>query len=347
MSSGAELLWVGGYSAEMDGTATGIRVLRRLAEGRLDDLGVAAPSTSPSFLARSGETLYAAGESGASVSAFAVAGSRLDPLGIRDAAGPAPCSLAVIDDLLITASYGDGAVGVHRLDSRRVPGPVVQVIPGQRVSGGVAPGPREAQDGPHAHDVLSYDRGTVLTTDLGTDSVHVLARRADGLTRVATVAVPAGSGPRDLWRHPSGAVWVLAELSCELIVLVPADGTFTVVGRVPLPGAAAGDHAAGIAVDALGRFAYIGLRGSNRVSVLRVPRSDDAHAAAPAAVASVASGGDGPRHLVVAAGVLYVANQLSNGVASFRLRDDGIPELLCSTAVPSPTFLLPGGLDEG
>jgi len=144
-----------------------------------------------------------------------------------------------------------------------------------------------------------------------------------------------GTGPRDLLLRPSGDVWVLGELSCQMIVLRPQGDSYAIVATVPLPGAQDGDHASAIAVNSAGTHVYIGLRGSNRISVLTV---DVVSELSP--MTSLPCGGDWPRHLAIAGEHLYVANQRSSTVSSFAIGDDGTLTASGSVAVPSPTYLL-------
>jgi 6-phosphogluconolactonase len=328
-ASDTSTIWVGGYTPEMEGVGRGIAALRRTGS-IVEYLGVLAETPSPSFLTRSGDVLYAAGESGPSVSAFRITPTALEPLGTQAAAGTFPCSLSIVDSFLIEACYGDGTVGVHLLDGDGIPGPVIQSL------GDTGAGPHPAQDGAHAHDALRVDDTTVLTTDLGTDRVHIHTLGAEGLIRTGSLALPPGTGPRDLVLHPSGIVWMLGELSGEIFVLKREGDSFVVDGRVALPGAESGDHSAAIATSSDGRFVYVGHRGSNTVSVVSV----DNTGTELTPVASVGCGGDWPRHLTVDGDYLHVANQRSSTVATFAIGADGVPELLGSIAVPSPTYLL-------
>jgi 6-phosphogluconolactonase len=329
----ASRIWVGGYTSDQNGMAEGIVRLGVAADGLLENHGVVVATDSPSYLTRSGDMIYAAGEGGQSVSAFRIHGDELLFSGTRDAAGELPCSLAVLGEraVLVAACYGDGTVDVHPLAAD---GTILKTSQSLRAEGR---GPRPEQNRAHAHDCLPVDESTVLTADLGTDEVQVHSFDGELLTRIAAVALPAGSGPRDLVLHPSGRVWVLAELSCEVFVLRrDSDFEFTVESRVALPGAQAGDHASALSLSADGRFAYVGLRGSDQVAVLAV----GANGAALTAVTSVDCGGGWPRHLVVDGPYLRVANQLTNSVATFRIGEDGIPVPASSLPVPSPTYLL-------
>lgn len=341
-------IWVGGYTSDMDGTAEGIGRIERSADGTLTYLGVAAVTASPSFLTELDGVIYAAGESGPTVSAFravppsgTIGAPALDPLGAQPTADDYPCSVRVLPSshpsgqaLLIAACYGGGGLGVHRIGDDGAIAPLEQTLWSE------GSGPHPAQEKPHAHDILQVDDTTVLTSDLGADRVWAHELRADAaepLIRIAATVLPAGSGPRDLLRHPLGAIFVLAELSCEILVLVREGAGFVVASRTPLPGATAGDQAAALALSADGRLLYAGVRGSNRIAVLAV--ADDGASLQP--VTSVDCGGDWPRHLVLDDNYLHVANQQSGSVATFRIGADGVPALLGSIAVPTPTYLLP------
>jgi 6-phosphogluconolactonase (cycloisomerase 2 family) len=178
--------------------------------------------------------------------------------------------------------------------------------------------------------------GRVLTLDLGADRLHVHERGTGGShTRVDSLALPAGTGPRDLHALPSGELALLGEWSCEVLVLDPAGREFEIMQILTLPGATPGqDQAAALGVSVDGRFLYAGIRGADRIAVIAL--DDDGLRA----VDSVPSGGRWPRHLLVDGELLHVANQLSNVIATFRIGADGIPVPLATTATPSPTCVI-------
>lgn len=318
--------FVGAYSADMDGEATGIATLASRPDGSLENLGLAASAESPAFLATDGETLYAAAEGRDSVLAFDRDGLSLTLRGEAPAGGASPCHLGLYDSRVVTSCYADGVVGVLAAD----PFALVQALEGEGA------GPHEAQDGPHAHSTFRLEDDIVLSADLGADRIHVHRFRDGRLHRESSLELPAGTGPRDIRRHSSGRLLVLGELSLEVLV-IEWDGTeLGIVSATALPGAKAGDHAAEVSLSTDERFAYVGLRGSNLISVLSVEPD-----ASLAPLGSVSCGGDWPRHHVVDGDVLHVANQRSSTVASFRIGSDGMPELIAEpTAVASPTLLL-------
>lgn len=311
-------MWlVGAYTADMDGSAAGILALRSRSDGSLEVDRLVADATSPSYLAASDEALYAVSEGTGELVAFS---RSFEPLGRASAGGEAPCHIGLYGSTVIVSNYVSGTLGVLGA------GPLTL----DQVVDGAGAGPHAVQDGPHAHSTLQLADGRILSADLGADRLHVHTLDDGVLTRVASVELAAGTGPRDILQRADGSILVLAELSLEVLVLSPA---LEVVATVGIPGATAGDHAAGLTVH--GDRVYTALRGSNRIGILEVVDGS------LVGVDSVSSEGDWPRHHAIDGDVLHVANQLSSTVASFRLDARGIPRLIAPpTAVPSPTFLL-------
>lgn len=310
--------WIGTYDPSVqNGTGRGIYRAESNPDGTLGEPELLHELPSPSYLLADGDRVVAALEGLGQLAA------------IRDGAvktrvgagGTFPCHLSVLADRVVVANYGDGAVAVVG-DG----GP-------EQVLAGHGSGPHPAQDGPHAHASLLVDASTALTTDLGADLVHVHAVRGTVLERTASVALPAGTGPRDLALHPSGAILVLGELDGSLHALRRAGEQLAVEASASLPGFAAGSHAAAIAMRS--DLIYAGVRGANRIAVLRLSQGG------LVPVTDVDCGGDWPRHLVLDGDLLHVANQRSHGIASLRIGADGVPVLIGEpTGVPSPAFLL-------
>ena len=322
---------VGGYSTTMGGDALGIGLLRWHHDGAGLEVLDTTPTSSPSFLAAVLEGLLYATDEAGRIEAFRP-GPRLtlQPLGGQPTSGGFPCHVSVTRDRLFVSNYLDGSIDVFSLTVDGRVDLLIQTLPSE------GSGPNPVQQGPHAHSTLL--RGsTLLSADLGADRVHVHALMHGQLVRTASVALPPGTGPRDLIAL-GGRTILLGELDGGLFAL-DERGRITATGSVSNDWLE-GDHAAGFAIDTAGRFGYTGLRGSNRIAVFR--------AADLSPVATVSSGGEWPRHLCVinardTGDVLLVANQLSSTVAAFGLDPNtGIPFPLGSPAnVASPTFLLP------
>ncbi|MET4780055.1 beta-propeller fold lactonase family protein [Glaciihabitans sp. UYNi722] len=323
-----KLFWVGGYTATMDAEATGIGVARARADGSFEFVQTAVETSSPSFLADGvvDGIVYAVDEGNRRVEAFRREGLQLLHQGGHAVSGTSPCHLSVAPDWLYVSNYGDGSVDVFPLAAAGEIGPLAQSLQG------VGRGPHNTQDGPHAHSTLVTGEKTVLSADLGADRVYVHRQTDTGLERIGFGEFPAGTGPRDLLAVED-RIYLLGELDGTLFSLDAHAGI--VAHGSSIADWVDGDHAAALAIDASGRFLYTGLRGSNRVAVAR---ADDL-----SPLASVPTGGDWPRHLWVSGDILYVANQLSSTVTSFRIDPTtGIPQLIgVPERVPSPTYILP------
>jgi 6-phosphogluconolactonase (cycloisomerase 2 family) len=302
---------VGAYGPEMDGTAVGITRLRSRADGSLEPVeGYLIEAPSPAFLARANGKLYAALEGEGMV---LVDGKQYSSGGVW------PCHIGVYGDDVVVANYFEGNLGL-------LSGQVVEPEPGS--------GPFPRQSGPRAHSTAQLAPGVIAKADLGADRIDILSLADGVLAPVSSVPLPSGTGPRDLLVS-SGVLYILGEYGLGVTIAEWVDGALEILGEVRLPGGLAGDAAAALALG--GGYLYAGLRGSNQVAVLSVA----ADGRALEGVTSVSSAGNWPRHLVFDDGVVHVANQLSNDVASFSVGVDGIPSLIADpTFVASPTYLL-------
>jgi len=311
---------VGAYTADMDGAARGIENLNSRPDGSLQPAGLAVTADSPSFVLTDADSVYAVAEGAGELVAFSRgSGNELVERGRASAGGEAPCHVGVYGDVVIVSNYVSGTLGVLTVD----PLELVQVLDAE---GG---GPHEVQDGPHAHSTVQLVDGSIVSADLGADRLHVHSLQGTSLTRIRSVELRPGTGPRDVRQLASTRVLVLGELSNEVLLL---DASLRVLATTTIPGAQPGDHAAGISV--WGDFVYVTLRGSNRIGVLCVDGDE------LVSVTDVSSEGDGPRHHVIDGDVLHVANQLSSTVASFRIDEAGIPRIIAKpTPVFSPTYL--------
>ena len=323
---------VGTYTVDMDGAADGIETLSSRPDGSLQSVGLAVTADSPSFVRASAVAVYAVSEATGELVAYVRGpGTELVETSRASSGGEAPCHIGVYGSVAIVSNYVSGTLGVLTLD----PLELVQVLDAE------GSGPHEAQDGPHAHSTVRLASGLIVSADLGADRLHVHSfdehsldeRSLDGdspvLTRISSVELPAGTGPRDVRQLASNRILVLGELSSELLLL---DESLDVLATTRIPGSQPGDHAAGISV--WGDLVYVTLRGSNRIGVLRIDGDE------LVAVADVSSEGDWPRHHVIDGDVLHVANQLSSTVASFGIDEAGIPRIIAKPIpVFSPTYL--------
>jgi 6-phosphogluconolactonase len=326
-----EFVFLGCYTGESGGEGDGIALLRRdLATGVLTRLGVAAPTPSPSFLTQHPTlpVLYAVNElDTGTVSAFSVAGDgALTVLAVQETGGRHPCHLAVTADgrYLLTANYSSGNVSVHPLDPEGAPGERTDLLDLDAGS----PGPdAERQAGPHAHLVASDPNGpAVLIADLGSDRVwrarlDPLGGRLTQLT--AAVRTPPGTGPRHLLRAADGALLLVGELTATLSWYRPdPTGGLELAGSVASSTTEEPVHPSELVAGRDGRFVYVANRGPDTVSAFAWD-GDKA-----TLIAEVPTGGTWPRHMALLADHLYVANERSHSVTTFRVDPDtGVPSL--------------------
>lgn len=340
-------LWVGSYTADMDGSGQGITALRRSAEGGYEPLGPATPVASPSFLARhpSQPVLYAASESTGSVHALAVDdGGVLTALGQPGSASALVCHVAVDPegDFLVACCWGDGAVLLFELEP--------DGSLGRRHAAPDSGDPYGQDRQSRAHSCLMLGDGRFITAEMGHDLVRFWRFTGEhGLESHGAVKLPHGSGPRHFARSSDGRVYVNTEYTAEIAVLAPdarAQGLVAetepwleLLGMFPVSaaGVQAGDAAAEICLDRSERYLFVGVRGSNRVC--RLELNEDGN---PEPSGEFSCGGDWPRHHCIDADRLVVALQRSDALAVFTLDADGNPTgppRLLPTG--SPTCLLP------
>ncbi|WP_284977060.1 beta-propeller fold lactonase family protein [Arthrobacter sp. efr-133-TYG-104] len=322
------LIWTGSYTADRNANGKGIAALSVDDNGQLTNMGLAVAADSPSFLAvhPSLPVVYAVAEDAGTVRAYRRTGrTELEAFGESWPAGEATCHVAVDPHgrFIVATCWGDGQVVLYELDHD---GAITsRTSATAAVDPHTAASPEEPRPS-RAHSSLMLPDGRVMTTDLGHDLVRVWKYEpGTGLVPDHQVVLPMGSGPRHMARHQSGTVFVDTEYSVEVAALgMQPDGTYELNAMVPASTTGASDDDAGaeIALSPDGRFAYVGVRGSNRICVLQV--SGDGAALEP--VGEVPCGGEWPRHHLVREGWLYVANEGSDDVVAFTLDPEtGLP----------------------
>jgi 6-phosphogluconolactonase (cycloisomerase 2 family) len=336
------LIWTGSYTADSGGHGAGIGAVTVNADGTLTWRGTAAKADSPSFVAmhRKLPMVYAVGENAKTVQTYRRRGEfGLEAVGEPWAAGEAACHVTVDPQgkFLVVACWGDGQVLLFELTDD---GGIARRLPAAPSSD-----PHRGDRPSRAHASLVLADGRIMTTDLGHDLLRVWNYvHGTGLVLDHEVVLPKDSGPRHLVQHSDGTVFVVTEYSIEVFAAraASASGKFELVGQAPatFDGAKDGDSAAEIALSPDGRFAYVGVRGSNRISVLEVDSSTEGSLLRP--LGDFTSGGDWPRHHLVRGEWLHVAHERSHDITTFRLNDQtGLPERpLQRLVVGSPTALI-------
>ncbi|SEB80233.1 6-phosphogluconolactonase, cycloisomerase 2 family [Paramicrobacterium humi] len=346
--------WVGTYTADGDGTATGILSARR------EDAGTLRPSFAHSANSASWVTVhpslglvYATEEFTGRLLVLRPDGTRLDELGTLTLdAGACHLSVAPDGSAVIAACYGSGEVFwvPLRADGRFAGGATRAPMPTDPYgySGADDTGiatfatPSGEKREPHAHQSRWLPNGLVLTTDLGFDLVRVWRPTAAGLAHVQDVSLPYGVGPRHTVWHESGHVYLITEYSSEVFTLrFDETGALRVIAaiRATADSLEDGDTGAEIAIGARRDRVYVGIRGSNRISTLDV-RGDGSELRA---ISDVDCGGNWPRHHLPDGEFLHVCNQRSGTISTLRLDErTGTPAGVVGTVeTGTPTCLAP------
>lgn len=267
--------------------------------GRLELLNITEGVVNPSYLAVRGNILCCANEleeaggvPGSTVSAYAVEGTHLRPLGRRQAAGPLACHAAFSPDgrHVLAASY-NGGVCVLPL------GETLEDMSCSLRFQGSGPDP-DRQEGSHPHQILLHPDGEqVYVCDLGSDRIRRFRAdwRRGWLTPDGELRARPGQGPRHGAFDASGRrLYVLTELSGEIDVFDAETGTLLqVLSAMPedLHGPAMG---AAVRMHPSGRFLYASLRGPGLLAVF--PVRPDGSLANPA---FYPSGGKTPRDFCI------------------------------------------------
>ena len=321
------VVYVSGYATTIG------RYMLDATTGALTSVGTTTATGSPSFLAvdPARRHLYAVDEANSKVEAFAIdaASGALTHLG-SDAAsggsGPAHLSVDGSGKWVLVANYGSGDVGILPIAGDGSLGPATSL-----------------HAGANAHEVV-LDGGNrfAWVPCLGSNYVAQYSFDAAAGTLTAqtpaTVATPAGSGPRHLALHPTRAFAYLIEESDSMVdaLGVDAGGKLTLLQRqsTRAAGATGTNTGAEVQVHPSGNFVYVSNRGDDDLGVFAVGSDGTL-----TPVAHTKTGGQTPRHFSLdpAGRWLLVANQASGDVRVFAI--DAAAGTLTPAGAPVPATM--------
>ncbi|MGE9808440.1 lactonase family protein [Janibacter sp. G1551] len=324
------LLWVGGYTPEMGGTAPGLTawvIPSDVGPSRPPRRVAVVPGDSPSYVVAAEGLVVAAHETTPGRVSATRPGSK-EPLSVTvDAGGEGPAHVAVAGGHAVLAHYAGGSVTAVELSGDGRLGEVT----GSVTFSGSGPHP-DRQRSPHPHQIVvdpdGVDGPELLVADLGTDRIHRLRLEPDGgLTDLgAPIVLPAGAGPRHLVRTDDLIV-VVCELSTSLwVARRDADGTWHETDRrctlaKPVEPGWTSDTEVGnlpAALRLVGDTLLVTNRGADTVALFALDRSSGTvHCEG-----DFPSGGTWPRDLLVDGDLVWVANERSDGVVALRWRSD-------------------------
>lgn len=293
------------------------------SSGKLADMGLAAETSNPSFLAVSPNArfLYAANEETAGrITAFSLgANGVLKLLNSVSSKGAGPCHVTLdhTGKWLFAANYNSGSVAAFPVHDDGSLGEAAAFV--QHSGSSVNP---QRQTEPHAHSVnISPDNRFLLVTDLGLD--QILTYRLD-LTpsQPAFVKVAPGSGPRHMAFAPGGRFGYAVNEMLSTITVFQYDaetGSLKEIQTIStLPAGFTGANGtAEIVVHSSGKFLYASNRGHDSIAIFRV----DAAKGILTSSGWVSAGGGTPRNFAVdpIGKFLLVANQDSGNIVEFRI----------------------------
>jgi 6-phosphogluconolactonase len=318
------LMFAGTYSRR---PSKGIYAWRFDSKGALKDLGLAAETSNPSFLALSPRGyLYSVNEDAhGAVSAFAFdrASGKLRFLNTVSSKGDSPChvSLDRTGRWLFTANYNSGSVAAFPVKADGSLGEAAAFVEhhGSSVD-------KERQTGPHAHMALvSEDNRLLFVPDLGLDQVMVY--RIDAQKGTLAANSPAywktapGFGPRHMtFGKDLRFAYVLGELAASVCVFgydAKTGGAEPIQTISMLPADFTGPKSgAEVAVHPNGQFLYASNRGHDSIAIFRIDPTGKL-----TAVDRVPARAKTPRNFAIdpSGEFLLAAGQDSNAVAVFRI----------------------------
>src|SRR3984957_3535908 len=328
-------MYVGTYTAE-GSTSKGIYVYRfDPAGGGLTALGLAAPTTNPSFLAvhPNHRFLYAVneignykGEKSGGVSAYAIdaATGKLNLINEVASKGADPCYITVdkTGKYVLVANYTSGSVAAFPIRDDGGLGEASAFV--QHTGHGTNP---ERQEGPHAHSIdLSPDNRFAIVDDLGLD--ETLVYRFDSASGSLTANDPPfahaapGAGPRHFALHPNGNFgYVIDEMGSTVSVFSfdAAGGVLRplqTISTIPKNFAGQNDDAE-IQVHSSGKFLYASNRGHDSIAAFAIDQSKGTLTL----IEYVPTKGQSPRNFEIdpTGTLLFAANEKSDNIVIFRI----------------------------
>lgn len=304
---------IGGYTAEMGGSASGLTLADGARTGTGDvQFSVSSPVelTSPSYLIKhpTEPWLYAVSESTpGKVSALSYDSDEAHLINTVASGGDGGCHLCFdhSGEYVVVAHYTSGSIASFRIEDN---GALSERI-GLLQFSGSGPDP-DRQDGAHAHQVVSVGE-SILVPDLGTDAIHLISIDDDGELTPAgeSIRLPAGSGPRHLVLSGRHLV-VACELSAKLWVSA-LDATVGTEGTtVPTSTVQTSERIYPSGIGVLGDHIVVANRGADTVSAFTL----DAYGT-PHPLIETDCGGSWPRDLVISDDQVWVVNQSSDNIA--------------------------------
>ncbi|WP_232734743.1 lactonase family protein [Polaribacter sp. ALD11] len=339
------IFYVGTYTKK---DSKGIYKFRLSKEGKLQNLGLAAAITNPSFLAKSkdGKTLFAVEETNENntgfISSYEVRKDTLKFLSKQETGGAHPCFVAVNkDNYLLTANYTGGNIGLLKADKKG------NIAPLSFVQQHIGKGITDRQKTPHAHSAWFHPtKDEVISVDLGTNELWFstldTTKKELVFTDQKKLKMAEGAGPRHLTFHPNNKwFYVLNELNNTVSLVKEKNDTYFVETSIAtVPENFTGiSSAADIHISKDGKFLYTSNRGHDTIAIFKL--NSENGTLTTVGYQSVL--GKNPRNFSLSPdeAFLLVANQDTDNIISFK-RDATTGKLtfVAEVAAPMPVCIL-------
>lgn len=339
------VFYVGTYTKK---DSKGIYKYALSKEGKLQNLGLVAAITNPSFLAKSKDekTLFAVEETNENgtgfISSYEIKKDTLKFLNKQKTGGAHPCFVAVNkDNYLLTANYTGGNIGVLKADKKG------NIAPLSFVQQHIGKGTTANQKTPHAHSAWFHPtKDEIISADLGTNELWFSTLNTTKNELVFTaqkkLKMAEGAGPRHLTFHPNTKwIYVLNELNNTVSLVKEKNDTYFVEASIStLPNDfKATSSAADIHISKDGKFLYTSNRGHDSIAIFEVNSENGALTA----VGYQSVLGKNPRNFSLSPDetFLLVANQDTDNIISFK-RDAATGKLtfVAEVSAPMPVCIL-------
>jgi len=192
----------------------------------------------------------------------------IDIKGVR---GKLPCHLCAVDNLVFTANYSDGSLGIMETDRAGNISPIYRAI------SHFGKGPnKDRQEAAHIHFVSMTPDGKYLALcDLGLDGVFLYpyTKEAGLAANAKIIGCPPGSGPRHLVFSADGKyMYVLTELASTVLAFGYSDGKAEFLQEISClpPGNARESAAAAIHISPDGKQLVASNRGADCLAVFDI-----------------------------------------------------------------------------
>ncbi len=336
--------YVGTYTK---GESEGIYKYLLNEDGSLQQIGLAAISSNPSFLAMSADRKYMVAVSEINntdtLTSFQIIEDSLVFISQSKSGGAHPCFVAVNEDgFVLSANYTGGNVALHKLNEE---GDLTELLDLEQHTGS---GITKRQEVPHAHSVWFAPSGNeIISVDLGTNELWFsqLDPKQEKLlpSDPQTLKMEPGAGPRHLVFHPNKKwIYVVNELNSTVsLVKKSKDGYYELTNSAStLPvDYSEPNTCADIHISSDGEFVYASNRGHNSIAIFDVNDKDGSLRL----IGHEKTLGDSPRNFSLSPDENYVivANQRTNNIVSFqRDNETGLLNYISQTDAPTPVCIL-------